>query len=243
MSMPRQTMCLCLAAVLTTAGAASAQPTKEGREREEPRDGLIARVTHLMPPAFAAELNLTAEQQKQVQQMEQEFKQARRALLAKAVMAVASIVEGMESEADASETAPVLAIAHEITGALLEMRHTRITFEKRMLALLSPEQREEFAELKSQRPRERRTAARGQYDFKNAEAGPMFILAPEVQQKLGLDNEQKKRLVDLRQELNEKLRGILTQEQSRQYEQWMESRRDRRGSDDRDEPRERRKQD
>src|SRR5262245_23276117 len=97
-------------------------------KNEQQRFGPIARAVHLMPPAFAAELELTADQRDQIKKLDQEFKGKRRDALTRTAVKVMAIVEGMQEQDDDRELAPVLAICHEITGGLLESRRTRMAY-------------------------------------------------------------------------------------------------------------------
>ena len=75
-------------------------------------------------------MKLTTEQQGQIQKLDQEFKNKRIQAAMQTVMRVMAIIESLESDDADKETAPILALSHEITGGLLETRRTRIGYEK-----------------------------------------------------------------------------------------------------------------
>jgi hypothetical protein len=189
----------------------SAQEDSKVRKGDRERDGLIARVIHLMPPGFAPHLNLTQEQQKSIQKLDQEFKEKRRDALTKTVVKVMSIVESMQAEED-EELAPVLAICHEITGGLLESRRTRMAYEQKMLGVLDVQQKQKFARLKEMSPHERRQQ---RLDGSEEAAEPPL----KGLERLQLTPEQRKRVAELRQEMEMKLRDLLTEEQRQQLDQ------------------------
>jgi Spy/CpxP family protein refolding chaperone len=209
---PRRCSILVLGLALTLfASRGMAQDKKPKIDKDKERDGLIARVLNLMPPGYAAELNLTAEQRGQIQKLEQEFKTQRVASLMKTAGKVMAIVEGMDADEGDRELAPILALTHEITGGLLESRRTRLSYEKKMVALLNADQQAKFAHLKELRPRDRRDLA-GQ-----AVGGTTFhfYYTPQGQEKLQLTDEQKRKLGELQKEMENQLRTLLTEEQRR----------------------------
>jgi len=177
-------------------------------------------VLYLMPPAFQDELQLSDVQRKKIQELQEELRQQRRLILVKVFTKVRAILASLEEEGK-EEPAPVLAIAHEITGGLLEMRRGRVALEKKMLAVLDAKQREKYAELK-ERPRQR--GRRG------SAAAPSSIFSPKVQRRLHLSAEQRRKVADLQHEGEAKARGLLTEEQQRQYEDLTGERRTRKKS-------------
>lgn len=202
-------MCWGLAAALLNPVVVGAQEGQQRGEAGRARDGLVARVMNLVPPALARELKLTPEQKKQIEGLEQQFNQKRQAALLNTLMKVTAIVKGLADEEN-GEPAPVLAISHEITGCLLHMRRTRTELEKQVLAALDERQRTEFAELKKRRPRDDRDRGR------DAEAGPLF--SPRAQERLNLTAEQRQKLMELRREWEAKVRSVLTQDQQRRLD-------------------------
>src|SRR4051812_45245222 len=96
-----------VALLLAPSGAARAQGEDEAPARARPRAGLIARILHLIPPAFTEELNLNPEQRKKLHELQQEFRQKRRAILVKTALKVAAIVDSLEEGREGGETAPV----------------------------------------------------------------------------------------------------------------------------------------
>jgi hypothetical protein len=142
-------LCVPLALVLLVAPVPSllAGDAKEAAKKSRRESGLLVRLMHLMPPAFAQELNLSAQQQKDVSALDAEFRAKRRDILIQSVIKIWTIIESLSAEDEKREPAPVLAIAHEVTGGLLNMRRTRAAYEQKMLALFSDEQREQFTSL------------------------------------------------------------------------------------------------
>ena len=208
----RNTVVVALVSLLMSAGLVQAQ---EKSERGRPRDGMFARMTHLLPPGSDIELNLTAEQHKHVQTMEAQFKDKRRAALIKAALNITNIVKSLEAEDDKREPAPVLAIAHEVTGALLEMRRTRVVYERKVLALLDAGQQERFHTLKEARPGDRREP-RERRPSDAPKAGGLH--GPDLKERLNLTPVQQKQLADLHRDFEGRLRGILTPEQQQRLD-------------------------
>src|SRR4051812_34264878 len=87
-----------VALLLATSRPAQAQQQSGGPERHRPRTGPIARLLHLMPPAWAEELHLSPEQREKIQQLEDEFKQRRRTLLVQTVRKVSAIINSLEGD-------------------------------------------------------------------------------------------------------------------------------------------------
>jgi Spy/CpxP family protein refolding chaperone len=204
--MRRYLMCFAMAAVLVIPARAGAQENQR-RETGRDRDGLLARVLNLVPPAIARELNLTAEQRTQIEALEQQFKQKRQATLMNTIIKVTVIVKSLDDEENA-EPAPVLAISHEITGCLLTMRRTRFELEKKVLTLLDDRQRAEFVELKNRGRRDDRDVGRDR--GRDADDG---LFSPRIQERLNLTAEQKQKLMQLHRDWEAKLQSILTAEQ------------------------------
>lgn len=188
---------------------AQAEGTPRGDKKDKGGDGLIARVFHLMPPGFAAELNLTADQKKQIQALEGEFKTKKMESLMKTVGKVMVIIDSLEADDELREPAPVLALTHEITGALLESRRMRLAYEQKVVALLNADQKATFAELK-ERPRDRRAVAGGK-----GKTTIHFYYTPEGQDRLQLTNEQKQKFADLQKQMEQSFRNLLTEDQRR----------------------------
>jgi Spy/CpxP family protein refolding chaperone len=186
----------------------------DGLRRDRSRgDGLIARMVHLMPPAFAEELDLNPQQEKQIAGLETEFRKKRQEILIQTGFQVFQIIDNLGEEEEKREPAPVLAIAHEITGGLLECRRMRAGYEKKMLALLNPEQREQFVDLKEQ-PVFGREAREG----REGRGGELHPLSPRVERSLDLTEEQRKQLAGMRQQWQTQFRNLLTQEQRERWE-------------------------
>jgi len=215
---------LSLLLLLALSGAAQAAEPK-ARHEQRRRDGFLVRVVYLMPPAFEDELRLSDAQRKKIHELQEELRQQRRQVLLKVVMRVRAILASLEEEGK-EEPTPVLAIAHEITGGLLEMRRNRVGLEKKMLAVLDAGQREEYAELKARPPQRGRRGS--------AAAAPSSIFSPDVQRRLHLSAEQRRKLADLQHERETKARGLLTEEQQRQYDDLTGGRRTRKKSQPRD---------
>jgi hypothetical protein len=219
-----------LAMVLALAGTAQAQKEQE-RNKLRPRSGLFARIIELLPQDFADELNLDAQQRQKIQGLQEEFDQRRTQALIRSAMQVAGLINGLQKE-DNREAAPVLAIAHEVTGGLLDERRLRVEYEKRMLALFNDEQREKYAELKERGPEERRERrlARQEGRGTSVGTGPWQLLSPPVQRELHLNPEQKQKLADLRREMERQFRDVLTEDQQKRFDELEESGRTKKGS-------------
>lgn len=212
-----------LGLVLILVGTAHAQKRQE-RSESKPPSGLFARIIELLPQDFADELNLDAQQRQKIQQLEEEFDQRRKQTLIRSAVQVAGILSSLQRQEN-REAAPILAVAHEVTGGLLDERRLRVEYEKRILALLNDEQRQRYAELKEGGPQERRGRRLGRQENHgtSAETGPVKLLSPEVQQQLHLSREQKQKLADLRREMERQLRDVLTDDQQKRFEQLREN--------------------
>lgn len=137
-------LCACMSLVLIFPEAVGAQEAA----RPGKQDGLVARIRYLVPPGVAEELNLSTEQARQVKQLEKEYRQQWRETMLKAVLKIVIIIENSGSDDESCEPAPVLAIAHEVTGTLLQLRRARVGFERKVLAVLNTEQKEKYRKLK-----------------------------------------------------------------------------------------------
>lgn len=125
----------------------AATPAQETACTSKPH-GLGTTIWYLVPPEIIPDLKLTSEQARQVRQLEKEFTQQRRETMLRAVLKIVFIVENSGTEDEGAEPAPVLAVAHEVTGALLQLERARVGFEKKVLALLDMEQKETYRKLK-----------------------------------------------------------------------------------------------
>ena len=202
-----------VAVVALTVLPMSAWAQEKGAKDQKEREGLFGRVLHLMPPTFAAELNLTAEQRTQIQKLEQEFKTKRVESLLQTVGRVMAIVESMDGD-DHKELAPVLALAHEITGGLLESRRARMGYEKKMVAVLNPEQQAKLAHLKERRPRDRRDEGAATFHF----------YPPQGQERLQLTDEQRRKVDEMQRDIVTRFRSLLTEEQRKIFDEMMTQR-------------------
>ena len=202
---------VCLAVLLVPLATLSSQEGKEGKGRDKERDGLIARIRSLIPPAAMKELNLSAEQQTKLSQLEQEFKDHRRNDLGKTAVKVMAMVKDLENEED--EAIPVLAILHEVTGGLIEARKSRIAFDKKVEDLLTPEQKTKWADLRERQAPDRR-------DFrKSDERARDGLQILQIGQRLKLNPDQVKRIGELRIEIEGKVRAMLNDEQKRMFDE------------------------
>lgn len=189
---------------------ASAQEKSVAPKSEPMFDGLLARTIHLLPPAIAAELNLKPEQKAQIQRIEEEYRNKRREAILDAAGKVMTIIDGIQEGGD-FESAPTLAICHEITGGLLQSRRARIAYEKKMLAVLDDRQKDEFARLKNMGPLRPRRANPIE------EAEPRFSVAKRAEA-LNLTDEQKTKLAEMQREMENRFREMLTPEQRQQFD-------------------------
>lgn len=123
------------------------------KEKERPRVGLIQKVRYLMPPTWCEELKLSDDQRKQVREFDDKFREKRRSIAMDCAAALQTKIDEINK---GDETAPALAIMNLVTGKMLEMRHMRMDYRKKMLAVLSEEQREKYFELLRERPRHRK---------------------------------------------------------------------------------------
>lgn len=167
----------------------------QDRRTEESGDGFIVRLTSLVPPSVKRELQLNKEQTMQLQILEEEFKQKRMATVFKTAVSIAGIVDSKKGAKD-QEPAPVLAIAHEVTGGLLELRRTRVRYEQQVAKFLDEKQKRIYEEVR-ERPRDRRVRDAHEDGFES----------------LDLSAEQRKQVEMIRQEYVQRLREVLTPEQ------------------------------
>ena len=95
------------------------------------------------------------------------------------------------------------------------MQKLRGEFEGQFAGVLNDDQKTQFEEFKRQGPR---PGGPGDRPGFRPPPGPM-VLPPEIQQRLKLSEEQRDKLAKLQKELEEKINGILTEEQKKQYEE------------------------
>jgi Spy/CpxP family protein refolding chaperone len=137
-----------LAALLVLPGALRAEERKIViKEVSKPDAGIIQRIRHIMPPAYEDKLALTNDQRKQIRALDDQFKQKRRDIMRAEFDTIQKIIDDIHNE---KETAPAMAIVHEVTGAILQIRHARADFQKKIVAVLDEKQKEQFRELRAQ---------------------------------------------------------------------------------------------
>lgn len=158
--------------------------------------GFGERIIYLVPPTIAEELNLSEEQTAMVKKLENEFKAARRQQLMLTGIKIARLIEASEAGEEDGERPPILEVAHEVTGALLELKRGRAVYEKKALAHFKPEQRQKYLEYK------RGSGRRGGGDGILSRDTRRLKLTPEQRQKL-------------REVVERGLREILTDEQKK----------------------------
>lgn len=183
------------------------------KPKAKQRDGLFARVIWLVPEPTLEKLNLTDEQKQKIQEIDQEFQSKRQESLTKAAFKLYGMVNAPDD--GPQEPAPALAITHEITGGLLETRRIRAAYEQKFVAVLNENQRAEYQRLKALTPRERREARNVRE--KDMRENLLLFMRP-VQDQLGLDEEQIKRIDAIESDTQTRLRTVLTDEQRAKYE-------------------------
>ncbi|MGE3803972.1 MAG: hypothetical protein AB7K24_04775 [Gemmataceae bacterium] len=159
----------------------------------------------LVPQETLEKLQVTDEQARQIQQLDRRFKQDCFQALLFSGLRVMAIAERAKKEDDTGEPAPTLAIAHEITGTLLNLQRSRADYRRKAIALLSEEQQTRYQKVKNGQPL-------------HADSP---ILAESIEKKLDLDADQVRQLEALRRETEKKLRAILKPEQQKQLDQWI----------------------
>jgi len=104
---------------------------------------------------------------------------------------------------------PVLSIAHEVTGTLQKMRQTRLEYEKKLLAVLTEDQRARYLAWRERSAREKRLERKGKLLDRGELRGPL----PDLDKALQLTPEQHKRLAEMDREWEARLRKLLNEEQ------------------------------
>jgi len=197
-----------VAAALITSAANAQTHTPQRPDEPRPVFGGL-----LVPRAVPDELNLSDEQRQKVRQLQQDCATKNKLALAGTALKVARLIDSLRRD-DGAEPAPGLAIAHEITGGLLQARRNCAGCEHQVLAVLDDVQKRALVEVPERRPltrRQQRLVARA------GDAAP--VLAPDVQRQLRLDAAQERKIAALREEMDAKVRALLTDEQRRKLDE------------------------
>jgi hypothetical protein len=109
----------------------------------------------LVPAPLAEALKLDAEQRKKVDDLEQMFQKERKAAMALTMLKVKVILDRIEND---EEPAPALAIASAVTSAMLDLKRSRAGYEKKVMEVLSEDQKRQFAAWKKLRPKDKKGA-------------------------------------------------------------------------------------
>jgi hypothetical protein len=149
-------------------------------------------------PRILGQLDLTSEQREKVAKFMMEFGEKHDAAKKK----VSEAVEQAKQNQDREKIRDLLQ-AHE-----KEMAKLHEELLRNVQGVLTDEQRRRFAEVQQQRRPE------------GVPIGVGHILPPPLQERLGLTPEQRAKIDQLQKEAEEKLRGILTEEQNRKFEEF-----------------------
>jgi hypothetical protein len=205
MALRSGTACLVLTLALGNLGSAGDPATKPAPAK---RNGV------LIPAHLATELQLSEEQREKIARLEAEFKQRRQGALMMTGLKMKGLFDKLD-QADAREAMPVLTIASEVTGALQKMRQTRLEYEKKVLAVLSEDQRVRYLAWRQRSPREKRLERKGKLLDRGELRGPL----PDLDRELQLTPEQHKQLAEMEREWEARFRKLLTEEQRRRYDE------------------------
>jgi hypothetical protein len=130
----------------------------------------------LVPPALAKLLMLDAEQRKKVDELEQAFQQERKTALMLAMLKVKGLMDKIERK---EEAAPALAVIAMTTNTLLELKRTHAAYEKKVVDLLTDEQKAKFAAWQKLRPKEKRQLGRNLSSMESVP--PCFLVGVSVE--------------------------------------------------------------
>lgn len=156
----------------------------------------------LVPDAVGEKLKLSAEQKSAIAKLENEYKDKSKPLADKLAEAAKKAVQDKDREA--------LQGLREQGKALQELR---TEYRKKVVATLNDEQKKNYQEASQ------RGGGFGAFGGFIGGRGVGQILAPALQQRLNLSDEQKDKLNKLQKETEGKLNDILTPEQRKQLEE------------------------
>jgi len=201
--------------VLALVAAAPAADPKPAKER--PREGLIVRLFGPVPDCCIDQLDLSADQKEKVKALAQEQEQKNKQVVTSTALKLYGIINSCRRDDGTGEPAPGLAIAHEIVGGVLECRRSRVNMERQLQGVLSPEQKEKFVQLTQERPHRANRKAQRQAD-RDGDDEPTAMSRRAIK-RLRLDPEQEKKLAQIHDETEAKVRAVLTEEQRKKFDQ------------------------
>ena len=197
-------LCLFLAPLI----ARGADEGKRPERKPPPGPGAPGGFGPLLPPPDILEkLKLSEEQKDKVAKLQKAFEEKNKDAFSK-------IREGLDKARQDKD--------REKFGELNQsMQKLQGEFEGQFAGVLNDEQKKQFDEFKRQGPRFGPGGAPGGPGGRpgfGTPPGPM-MLPPEIQERLKLSEEQRDKLAKLQKEIEEKINGILTEEQKKQYEE------------------------
>jgi Spy/CpxP family protein refolding chaperone len=163
----------------------------------------------LLSSEAVEKLKLTAEQKEKYTKIEDEFKEKQKG--------------SREKIRDAIQSKDKDKIQEAIQGLRTDGEMLRSDYLAKVEALLTAEQKKTFADVKNDQPR--RGFGGGIPGLPGGRPGstlpvvPGKVLPNELQEKLKLTDEQKSKVGKLQKELEDKILGVLTDEQKKQYEE------------------------
>ncbi len=199
------TACLALTLALGSLGSAGDPPAKSAPAK---RTGI------LVPARLEAELKLTDEQREQIAKIEAAFKQRRQGALMMTALKMKGLFDRIDQD-DPREAMPVLTIANEVTGTLAKMRQTRLEYEKKVLAVLTEDQKARYLAWRERSPREKRLERKAKRLERGEPRGPL----PDLDKELQLTPEQHKQLAEMEREWEARFRRLLTEDQRKRYDE------------------------
>jgi len=188
-----------------TAGEQERPQVKRERPAQSGDAGL-----QLVPPEVQERLRLSAEQKEKVAKLQQEFQDKNKDALAKIKDGLAQARQAQQKAREDKDRAAFRTASEQLQAQEQALRQLRTGPEAKLLEVLTPEQKQTYAAAKTGTPARPAVAAAG---------GVNQLLLPQVQERLGLTAEQKEKLAKLQQELETKLRGVLTEEQWKRFQE------------------------
>jgi hypothetical protein len=182
--------------------------------REIPVFAVLERMDHLLVPGAQAKLNLSEQQLDQLKKLECEFRAHRRDMLIK--LADNMFDKCRTKDANGEQNFDFCQAGFMAFTGLVRLRGVRDSFETKAYELLTAEQKKQYAQLEGEwlhRFAEHRAERREHRDHFAHMHGEWRVFDTAHQEHMKLTAEQRQKLMELRKEMNEKLKTILTDEQ------------------------------
>lgn len=213
-------------AVLLSLALLAPLATAQEQKAEKKRPGAAApdNPGQLLPQEVLDKLNLTDEQKEKVAKLRKDFEEKNKDAIDKMKESVAKAKETMEKARQDKDKDGFRKAGEQMREAAEAAQKLRKDLEGQLAGVLNDDQKKKLQEAAAAgkeggRPGAAKPGERPGKGPAGKEAGSSFI-PPQLQERLKLTDEQKEKLKQLDKEFAEKAKGILTDEQKKQLEEF-----------------------